>query len=171
MSYPSNENPELLNDYMVTNDNFPPVIARGRGAEVEDEDGNSYIDLEGGPGANSVGHAHPKLIEAIKQQAEKMFITPGRYHTRSALTLAKRIAGLTADRLKRTFFVNSGAESVEGAVKLSLKHAHNKSKQGVGIISLQHGFHGRLSLPLALTGMSKYAKDMTDERLITITPS
>ncbi len=160
MSKSHDETPEDLNLFMVTNDNISPVIERGFGAVVQDEDGHRYIDLEGGPGANSIGHAHPGLVDAIKQQAEKMFITPGRYHTRSALTLAKRIAGLTGDRLKRAFFVNSGAESVEGAVKLSLKHAHNRNKQGFGIISLQHGFHGRLSLPLALTGITKNAKGM-----------
>jgi len=161
MPYPDNQSPDDLNQYMVTNDNIEPVISHGNGAEVRDEDGNTYIDLEGGPGANSVGHAHPKLVAAIKDQAEKMFITPGRYHTRNVLLLARRIAGLTDDHLKRTFFVNSGAESVEGAIKLSLKHAHNQGKAGTGIISLQHGFHGRLSLPLSLTEISKNARGMT----------
>ena len=121
MTYPQHDSPDDLNSFMVTNDNISPVIERGNGVEVSDEDGKKYIDLEGGPGANSVGHAHPQLVAAIKDQAEKMFITPGRYHTRNALLLARRIAGLTQDHLKRTFFVNSGAESVEGAKKLPLK--------------------------------------------------
>ena len=161
MDQRSNDSPDELNEFMVPNDNIFPCIERGKGTEVYDEDGKRYLDLEGGPGANSIGHAHPRLVQAVKQQAERMFITPGRYFTRSSVSLAKRIASLTANRLRRTFFVNSGAEACDGAIKLGLKNAHNQHKAGFGIISLQHGFHGRLSLPLALTGIAKNARGMS----------
>ncbi|VTU16787.1 aspartate aminotransferase family protein [Variovorax sp. PBL-E5] len=149
-----------LNDYLVVNQNIEPVLTRGVGAEIFDEEGRSYIDLEGGPGVASVGHCHPKVVEAIKKQADLLLQVPGRYHSRMTLTLAERLAGLTDNRLKRTFFANSGAESNEGAIKASLKHAVNTRKQGYGIIAFDHGFHGRLSLSSALTGLSKQKRGM-----------
>ena len=154
------ENAAALNEYLVVNQNIEPVVARGAGAEVFDESGKSFIDLEGGPGVASVGHCHPKVVDAIKTQADLLLQVPGRYHSRLTLGLAKRISELTGGRLRRTFFSNSGAEANEGAVKCSLKHAVNTRKAGYGIIALDHGFHGRLSLSSALTGMSKQKRGM-----------
>lgn len=148
------------NDYLVVNQNINPVLATGRGAEVFDEEGRGYIDLEGGPGVASVGHCHPKIVDAIKSQADKLLQVPGRYHSRLTLDLAERLAGLTGGRLRRTFFANSGAEANEGAIKASLKHAFNTRKQGYGIIAFDHGFHGRLSMTSALTGISKQKRGM-----------
>lgn len=152
--------PQELNEYLVVNQNIEPVIARGAGAEVFDDSGNSFVDLEGGPGVASVGHCHPKVVAAIKTQADKLLQVPGRYHSLSTLNLAKRLSELTDGRLRRTFFANSGAEANEGAIKCSLKHAVNTRKAGYGIIALDHGFHGRLSLSSALTGMSKQKRGM-----------
>ena len=100
----------------------------------------------------STGHCHPKIVQAIKTQAERLLQSPGRFHSRLALTLAKRISLLTDEKLKRVFFTNSGAELNDGAIKLALKHATVTGKRGYGIIALEHSFHGRLSLPLTLTG-------------------
>jgi len=149
-----------LNEFLVVNQNIEPVVARGSGAEVFDESGTSFIDLEGGPGVASVGHCHPAVVQAIKDQADRLLQVPGRYHSMLTLGLAKRLADLTGGRLRRTFFANSGAEANEGAIKCSLKHAVNTRKQGYGIIALDHGFHGRLSLTSALTGMSKQKRGM-----------
>lgn len=139
-------------DYMVPNTNSTPVIVRGRGAKVEDEDGNVYLDFEGGPGVASVGHCHPRVVKAVQEQAEKLLQSPGRFHSRLALDLAKRISQLTGEQLKRVFFTNSGAEAADGATKLAMKHATVSGKRGYGIIALEHSFHGRLSLPLSMTG-------------------
>src|SRR5690606_4119977 len=68
--------------------------------------------------------------------------------------VAGRLAKAAGGRLRRTFFANRGAEANDGAIKLALKHAHVTRKDGFGILALEHGFHGRLSLPLALTGMA-----------------
>jgi 4-aminobutyrate aminotransferase-like enzyme len=152
--------PDALNDFLVVNQNIEPCIATGQGAEVEDEQGRSYIDLEAGPGVASVGHCHPKVVRAIKEQADRLLQVPGRYHSVQTMRLAERIAGMTGGRLRRTFFANSGAESADGAIKCSLKHAANSGKKGFGIIALEHGFHGRLSLPLALTGIAKQKRGM-----------
>lgn len=141
-------------DYLVPNSNSGPVIVRGRGASVEDEAGAVYLDFEGGPGVVSTGHCHPRIVKAIQMQAEKLLQSPGRFHSRLALTLAKRISLLTDEKLKQVFFTNSGAESNDGAIKLALKHATVTGKRGYGIIALEHSFHGRLSLPLTLTGNS-----------------
>ena len=139
-------------DYLIPNTNTGPVIVRGRGAVVEDEDGNAFLDFEAGPGVASVGHCHPKVVKAIQTQAEQLLQSSGRFHSRLAATLAHRISLLTDERLKRVFFSNSGAEANDGAVKLGLKHATVTGKKGFGIIALEHSFHGRLSLPLSLTG-------------------
>lgn len=149
-----------LNEFLVVNQNIQPSLVEGRGAEVQDEDGRTYIDLEAGPGVASVGHCHPKVVQAIKNQADRLLQVPGRYHSMLTMTLAQRISDLTGGRLRRTFFSNSGAESADGAIKCSLKHAVNAQKKGFGIIALEHGFHGRLSLPLALTGISKQKRGM-----------
>jgi 4-aminobutyrate aminotransferase / (S)-3-amino-2-methylpropionate transaminase / 5-aminovalerate transaminase len=130
----------------------------GQGATVTDEDGKTYLDLEAGPGVASVGHCHPKVVEAIRDQAGRLLQSPGRFHSRLSLSLSKRISGLTDDRLKRVFFCNSGAEANDGAIKLSLKHATVTGKQGYGILAFEHSFHGRLSLPLSLTGNASRKK-------------
>jgi 4-aminobutyrate aminotransferase/(S)-3-amino-2-methylpropionate transaminase len=153
-------NQSKLNDFLVINQNIEPRLVTARGAEVQDEEGRSYIDLEAGPGVASVGHCHPKVVEAIKAQADKLMQVPGRYHSTQTMRLAERISELTGGRLRRTFFANSGAESADGAIKCSLKHAANTGKKGFGIIALEHGFHGRTSLPLALTGIAKQKRGL-----------
>lgn len=142
---------ELL-DYSVPNTNSDPVIVRGAGAIVEDEDGRAFLDFEGGPGVVSTGHCHPAVVRAVRDQSEMLLQSPGRFHSRLALSLAQRISLLTDEKLKRVFFTNSGAEANDGAIKLALKHATVTGKRGFGIIALEHSFHGRLSLPLSLTG-------------------
>ena len=152
--------PARLNDFLVVNQNIEPYLASGRGAEVRDEQGRDYIDLEAGPGVASVGHCHPRVVQAIKEQADRLLQVPGRYHSVRTLSLAQRISELAGGRLRRTFFSNSGAESADGAIKCGLKHAANTGKKGFGIIALDHGFHGRLSLPLSLTGIAKQKRGM-----------
>jgi 4-aminobutyrate aminotransferase / (S)-3-amino-2-methylpropionate transaminase / 5-aminovalerate transaminase len=146
--------------YMIHNDWVEPVFVKGSGAIVEDEQGKDYVDLEGGPGVTSVGHCHPDVVRAVQEQAGKLLIVPGRYMGRPALTLAKRIAEYVGNQLEMTFFCNSGAEAAEGAVKLALKHSWTKQREGQSIIALQHGYHGRLGLSLALTALPKMKKGM-----------
>lgn len=135
-----------------------PVIVSGKGAEVTDESGNTYLDLEAGPGVAAVGHCHPKVVEAIRMQAGILLQSPGRYHSRLTSALAQRIAQTTDNRLKRVFFANSGAEANDGAIKIAFKHATRTGKRGFGILAMEHSFHGRLSLPLSLTGNASRKK-------------
>ncbi|MFG1357957.1 aspartate aminotransferase family protein [Xanthobacter pseudotagetidis] len=149
-----------LKNYLVVNQNIMPAIEKGSGAEVIDEDGKSFIDLEAGPGVSSVGHAHPDIVAAIRDQLDRIVHIPGRYHSRRTLELAKDICEYAGNGMKRVFFANSGAESADGAIKIGLKHAVNRGKKGFGILAIQHGFHGRTSLPLALTGIAKQKRGM-----------
>jgi 4-aminobutyrate aminotransferase / (S)-3-amino-2-methylpropionate transaminase / 5-aminovalerate transaminase len=158
----SSKQPTPLNElaeHLVPGGGFDvPVITRGAGAEVFDETGKSYIDLEAGPGVLSVGHCHPKVVSAIREQAGVLMQGPGRYHSKLTSSLARRIAQTTDNRLKRVFFANSGAESNDGAIKIAFKHATKKGRGGYGVIAMEHGFHGRLSLPLSLTGNASRKK-------------
>ncbi|MCO5090042.1 aspartate aminotransferase family protein [Bosea sp. (in: a-proteobacteria)] len=153
-------NSELQEDqsFLIPNTKMLPIITRGEGAVVEDDYGRSYIDLEAGPGVVSVGHCHPKVVSAIREQAGKLLQGPGSFHSKLSLDLACRLSSLTRDHNRRVFFTNSGAESNDGAIKLAVKDAWRRGKQGFGVIALEYGFHGRLSLPLSLTGIANRKK-------------
>ena len=129
-----------------------PVIVEGSASIVTDEAGRKYLDLEAGPGVLSVGHCHPTVVAAIQSQATKLMQGPGRYHSRLTSSLARKIAGVMGNRLKRVFFANSGADANDGAIKIAFKHATRTGKQGYGVLAVEHGFHGRTSVGLSLTG-------------------
>jgi len=129
-----------------------PVIVEGFASTVTDEAGRKYLDLEAGPGVLSVGHCHPTVVAALQSQATKLMQGPGRYHSRLTSSLARKIAGVMGSRLKRVFFANSGAEANDGAIKIAFKHATRTGKQGYGVLAVEHGFHGRTSVGLSLTG-------------------
>lgn len=135
-----------------------PAIGRGLGCEVWDEDGRCYLDLEAGPGVTSVGHCHETVVAAIREQAGKLLQGPGRYYSPLTVRLAERISATSGGRLPRVFFANSGAEANDGAVKIAFKYATRQRRQGYGIVAMEHGFHGRLSLPLSLTGNASRKK-------------
>lgn len=145
--------PASLDAHLIPGANLAePVIITGSGCEVQDEDGTTYLDLEAGPGVNSVGYCHPKVVSAIQHQAARLLQGPGRNHSRITSELAARITRTTDGHLSRVFFTNSGAESNDGAVKLAFKHATNSNAKGYGVIAMEHSFHGRTSLALSLTG-------------------
>ena len=135
-----------------------PIIVSGNNCEVVDQDGKTYLDLEAGPGVNSVGHCHPKVVAAIRAQAGVLMHGPGRNHSLLTSSLAERITEQTGNRLSRVFFANSGAEANDGAIKIAMKHATLTQKKGYGIIAIEHSFHGRTSLALSLTGNASRKK-------------
>lgn len=148
-----------MDTHLVPGSNMSrPVIVSGTACEVVDDQGVRYLDLEGGPGVVSVGHCHPRVVSAIRDQAGKLLQGPGRYFSPLTSGLARRISALSQDRLSRVFFANSGAEANDGAIKISFKHATKQHRQGYGVIAMEHGFHGRLSLPLSLTGNASRKK-------------
>ncbi|HSD58087.1 MAG TPA: acetylornithine transaminase [Methanotrichaceae archaeon] len=112
------------------------VLVRGSGVKVWDSNGKEYLDFVAGIAVNNVGHCHPMVVEAIKRQAEVLIHTSNLYYTENQVLLAEELKRLTG--MKRAFFCNSGAESVEAALKLS-RRATGKSK----IVAAERCFHGR----------------------------
>ncbi len=149
-----------VDDYLLPLPSYPPYIVKGQGMEVEDQEGNVYLDFMAGPGVLNTGHCHPDITEVVRQQVGKLTQCPGNTHNIESIRLAKKLAEITPGDLQKTFFCNSGAEAVEGAVKVAKKYASCNGKPGTGMIALEHSFHGRLSLSLSLTGMSGRKKGL-----------
>jgi acetylornithine/N-succinyldiaminopimelate aminotransferase len=122
----------------------PLVLDRGRGAIVTDTDGNDYIDCAAGIAVNSIGHCHPRVVNAIKAQAEKLIHTSNLYYTEIQARLAERMTKLTG--MERLYLTNSGAESNESAMKLARKVTGKR-----GFISTKNAFHGRTMGSLSVT--------------------
>ena len=145
-------------EYFVPCQVNEPIVVRGRGALVGDINGRQYIDCMGGPGVLNMGHCHPKVTEAAKRQIDLLTQSPGQVYNAPTVALAKKLSEITPSGIKKVFFCNSGAEAVDGAIKLGLKYAIQRGKGGFGIVALDHAFHGRLSLPLSLTGLASRKK-------------
>ena len=127
---------------------LPLVIAEGRGATVTDVDGNTFVDFAGGVGCMNVGHSHPRVVEAIRDQAERFTHTDFTIVPyENYITLAERLLELTPiSGEKRAGFFNSGAEAVENSIKFA--RAFTKR---AGVIAFEGAFHGRTLLALSLT--------------------
>jgi 4-aminobutyrate aminotransferase / (S)-3-amino-2-methylpropionate transaminase / 5-aminovalerate transaminase len=126
----------------------PVYVARAEGATLEDVDGNRYIDFAGGIGCINMGHRSPAVMNAIKTQLDRFLHTCVQVTAyESYVRLAERMNQVTPGKfLKKTIFVNSGAEAVENAVKIA--RAYTKKP---GIIAFEDAFHGRTMMTLALT--------------------
>ena len=120
------------------------VLVRGSRARVLDSDGKEYLDFVAGIAVNNVGHCHPRVVEALCQQAARLIHTSNLYYTENQVLLAEELKRLTG--MKRAYFCNSGAESVEAALKLT-RRATGKSK----IVAAERAFHGRTLGALGLT--------------------
>ncbi|MGK7394794.1 MAG: aspartate aminotransferase family protein [Candidatus Cyclobacteriaceae bacterium M3_2C_046] len=133
---------------------LPITLLQGQGVHVVDTEGKQYIDALAGIAVNSLGHAHPNLVNAIKEQAEKLIHISNIYYNVPQSSLAKLLT--ESARLDKVFFCNSGAEANEGAIKLARKYAFKKGKKGK-IISMENCFHGRTMANIAM-GHKKYQK-------------
>ncbi|MCX9010067.1 MAG: acetylornithine transaminase [Candidatus Methanoperedens sp.] len=129
----------------------PLAIKKARGAVVTDVNGMEYIDCVAGIAVNNVGHCHPAVVDAIKRQAEQLIHVSNLYFTEQQAVLAEELAHLT--ETDRVFFCNSGAEAVEGALKLARKASGKKR-----FIAAEHAFHGRTRGALSVTHKEKYRK-------------
>ncbi len=127
---------------------YPLVAKRGRGANIEDVDGNIFLDFAAGIAVCSTGHCHPKVVEAIQKQAAELIHMSGTdFYYESMPLLAERLAKtLPGAEPKKTFFCNSGTEAVEGAIKLA-RYATKRDK----MIAFYGCFHGRTMGALSLT--------------------
>lgn len=126
----------------------PIVIERAQGAIVTDEAGKDYIDCFAGISVVNAGHCNPEVIGAARAQMEKLVHGASYiYHTKPVGDLAEKMAQITPGRLKKSFFANSGAEAIEGALKVARLYTGKTE-----IISLTHSFHGRTWGALSVTG-------------------
>ncbi len=134
---------------------FPIALVRGQGVRVWDADGKEYLDFVGGIAVDALGHCHPKMVAAIKAQAETLIHVSNLYHIEPQIRLAQLLCEHSfADR---AFFCNSGAEANEAAIKLARRYAKEHwSTDRTEIIVMQHAFHGRTLATLTATGNPKY---------------
>ncbi len=143
------ENSFLANVYQK----FPVCAVRGEGALLYDANGKVYIDCMGGYGVSLVGHCHPKVVEAIKKQCEKLIACHGSLYNDKRAELLEKLVEIAPKGLNKVFLCNSGAEAVECAIKAAVKYT-GKSE----IISMVRGFHGKTLGALSVTWNPKYRK-------------
>ncbi len=144
--------------YMNTfGDRTPVCFERGEGMKLWDIRGRMYYDLLGGIAVNILGHSHPKLVKAIREQAAKFIHCSSLYYIKQQALLAKSL--VEASCADKVFFANSGAEANEGAIKLARIYFRKKGfHEKYEIITLERSFHGRTLATLAATGQEKYQK-------------
>ena len=136
---------------------YPMVPVRAEDTRIWDADGKEYTDFVSGLGVINLGHCHPKVVEAIREQAGSLIHTSNLFHIPPQIDLAKRLT--EASFADRAYFCNSGAEANESAIKLARKYSHDKYGEGRGdIITMLDSFHGRSLATLAATGQPKYSK-------------
>ncbi|OMH30424.1 aspartate aminotransferase family protein [Motiliproteus sp. MSK22-1] len=141
---------------MVPNYNPQAMVpVRGEGTRVWDQQGNEYIDFAGGIAVSALGHSHPALVGALKDQADKIWHLSNVFTNEPALRLASQLTEATfADKV---FFCNSGAEANEAAFKLVRKYAYdNVGPEKHEIISFNQSFHGRTLFTVSVGGQKKY---------------
>jgi putrescine aminotransferase len=126
---------------------------RGEGCYLIDHEGRRFLDCLGGYGTFSVGHRHPKVVEALKKQLDELGMSGKAFFSPKAADLAEKLAEITPEGLQYSFFCNSGAEAVEGCLKFA-KGATGRSK----IVSTHGSYHGKTLGALATTGREKYRK-------------
>ncbi len=135
----------------------PMVLTEGKGSYVEDVDGKRYLDFASGIAVNSLGHCHPAYVEALTDQLSKLSHCSNLYYNQPAIELAEKLVAFSNSSFDRAFFCNSGAEAVEGALKLSRKYAKkHKGENCTKILTMSNSFHGRTYGALSATGQTKY---------------
>ena len=140
--------------YKVYN-RFPVVFDRGEGICLYDTDGKEYLDFGAGIAVMGLGYGCRELNEAMKAQMEKLCHTSNLFYNIPAIEAGEKL--LKASGMEKVFFTNSGAEAIEGLLKIAKRHAYNK---GMGkdyeIIAMRHSFHGRTLGALSVTGNDHY---------------
>lgn len=148
---------DLFNDVMVPNYNPSAVIpVRGEGSRVWDQNNNEFIDFAGGIAVNCLGHCHPALVSALKEQGEKIWHLSNVMTNEPALRLAQKMVEATfADKV---YFANSGAEANEAALKLARRFAlDEQGEEKSQIIAFNKGFHGRTFFTVTVGGQAAYS--------------
>ena len=140
--------------HMTNYRRMPITAVRGDGTRVWDIDGREYLDFIQGIAVNALGHANPGLADVIAKQAHTLMATSNLFYTEERTTLAEMLVRHSA--LDRVFFCNSGAEAIEGAIKIARKWGIQHRDGAYEIISTHNSFHGRTLAALAATGNPHY---------------
>ncbi|KZY87740.1 acetylornithine aminotransferase, partial [Oleiphilus sp. HI0072] len=138
---------------MSTYGRLPVAFENGDGAWLYDTDGNKYFDTFFGIAVCGLGHSHPAVTKAIKDQAGRLLHCSNLYHTPLQVKLAQTLCQISG--MEKVFFSNSGAEANEAAIKLARKYGHDKGIQTPTIIVMDQSFHGRTMATLTATGNRK----------------
>ena len=134
---------------------YPVALARGKGVYVWDVAGKRYLEFLSGLGVNALGHAHPRIVKVIREQAARAIHFSNLYYNEYQGLLAEKLCEKSG--LDRTFFANTGTEAIEGALKLARAAGHATGGPDKSVfITLENSFHGRTMGALALTGQEKY---------------
>ena len=139
----------LMNTYA----RLPVAFTHGQGAKVFDESGRSYLDALAGIAVSTLGHAHPRLVKAIADQAGRILHASNIYRIREQEQLGDRLAALSG--MDEVFLCNSGCEANEAAIKLARMFGHQKGIDSPAIVVMEKAFHGRTLATLSATGNRK----------------
>lgn len=142
-----------MSHVMNTYGRLPVAFERGEGVWLWDTQGKRYLDALAGVAVNAVGHSHPKLVAALREQVGKLIHTSNIYQIASQEKLADRIA--EASGMDSVFFCNSGAEANEAAIKLARYYGHKRGIENPAVVVLEKSFHGRTMATLSATGSRK----------------
>ena len=138
---------------------LPVTLVRGEGSRVWDEDGREYLDCVAGIAAVSLGHSHPDVVRAVQEQAASLMHVSNYYYTVPQIKLAQLLCEHTG--MDKVFFCNSGAEAVEGCIKLARKWGKEKRDGAFEIIVAEKAFHGRTLAAVTATATEKYRAPFT----------
>ncbi len=142
---------------LQTYSRYPLVIARGKGPFLFDLEGKRYLDFVAGLGVNALGHAHPRVVKIIREQAARAIHLSNLYYNEFQGLLAEKLCSLSG--LQRAFFSNSGTEAMEGCLKLARLAGHRAGGEAkCQLVALEGSYHGRSFGSLSLTGQEKYRK-------------
>jgi acetylornithine/N-succinyldiaminopimelate aminotransferase len=142
---------------LQTYNRYPVVLSRGKGVFLYDIDGKRYLDFVSGLGVNALGHAHPRIVKTIRDQAAKLVHVSNLYYHEYQGLLAEKLCTLSG--LNRAFFSNSGTEAIEGSIKLARLAGHRAGGEAKSrLVALEGSYHGRTFGALSLTGQDKHRK-------------
>lgn len=142
---------------LQTYNRYPIALARGKGVFLYDLDGRRYLDFVAGLGVNALGHAHPRIVKTIRDQAAELIHVSNLYYHEYQGRLAEKLCQLSG--LQRVFFSNSGTEAIEGSIKLARLAGHRVGGETkCQLVALEGSYHGRTFGAMSLTGQDKYRK-------------
>lgn len=149
---------QLERQYLLpTYSRYPVALAKGKGVFLYDLEGKRYLDFVAGLGVNALGHAHPRIVKTIREQAARVIHLSNLYYNEYQGRLAEKLCKLSG--LDRAFFSNSGTEAIEGSIKLARLAGHRAGGDAKSqLVALDGSYHGRTFGAMSLTGQDKYRK-------------